>query len=171
MLKKYIEAGKVVGTHGVRGEMRVQPWCDSPDFLIDFKKLYLDNSGEAHLDVVSSRVHGNICLIKADGVDTIESAESLRGKVLYIDRADAKLEEGRYFVDDIIGCTVSDAVSGVVYGKVTEVSNTGANDVWHITNGKNEYLMPNIPQFVDTVDVENEKITVTPIKGIFDDED
>lgn len=171
MLKKYIEAGKIVGTHGVRGEMRVQPWCDGPDFLINFKTLYLDGRGEAFLKITSARVHGNICLIKADGTDTVEAAEALRGRVLYIDRADVKLEEGRYFIDDIIGCTVSDADTGTVYGKVTDVSNTGANDVWHITGNGKEYLMPNIPQFVKTVDIENEKITVTPVKGIFDDED
>ncbi len=168
---KYIEAGKIVGTHGVRGEMRVQPWCDSTAFLTKFKVFYLDKNGTVSLKIQSSRSHGNVCLLKADGVDTIEQAEKYRGQVIYIDRDDCKLEKGRYFVTDIIGCEVFDVDTNDYLGKVTDVSETGANDVWHVTNNKNEYLVPNIPVFVKNVDIENGKILIAPIKGMFDDED
>lgn len=171
MLDKYIEAGKIVGTHGVRGEMRVQPWCDTTDFLTKFKVFYLDKNGEKSLKVKSSRAHGNVCLIKADGVDTIEDAERYRGKVIYIDRADCKLKNGQYFVTDIIGCEVFHEETNELLGKIVDVSETGANDVWHIKNGENEYLVPNIPLFVKNVDIENGKVIIAPIKGMFDDED
>lgn len=171
MPKKYIETGKIVGTHGVRGEMRVQAWCDTPEIFTGYKTLYLDENGANSLKVVSSRVHGNVCLVKVRDVDTIEEAEALRGNVLFIDRKDIKLNKGQYLIDDIVGCKVYDAETEVFYGTVSEVSQTGANDVWHIVNEGKEYLLPNIPEFIKNVDIENYVILVTPIKGVFDDED
>lgn len=168
---KYIEAGKIVGTHGIRGEMRVDPWCDTQDFFCKFKILYLDRDGNRSLDVVSSRPHGNICLVKIKGFDTIEQAETLRGKTVYVDRADIKLEDGRYFISDIIGCDVYSAFTGEKLGKVTDVSSTGANDVWHIEHDGKTALVPNNPEFVKSVDIEAERIVLAPIKGMFDDED
>lgn len=170
MLKKYIEAGKIVGTHGIRGEMRVQQWCDSAEVFTAFKKFYLDKNGAVSLKVKASRPHGNVCLLKADGVDTIEAAETFRGKVLYIDRADLKLQDGQFLIDDIVGCVVIDAEDHTEYGVVSEVSQTGANDVWHIKKQDNEYYLPNVPQFVKKVDIENRLILITPIGGMFDDE-
>ena len=70
MPKKFLQAGKIVGTHGVRGEMRAEVWCDSPEFLAKFKKLYTDKDGNGVVNV-RSRAHGNICLVKADGIDSI----------------------------------------------------------------------------------------------------
>lgn len=171
MPAKYIEAGKIVGTHGVRGEMRVDPWCDSAQFLCRFKKLYLDASGERMLSVTSARPHGNICLIKAEGVDSIEQAETMRGRSLYIDRSDCRLEKGRYFISDIIGCEVAAYSDGEILGTVCDVSNTGANDIWHIKRDGKVFLVPNNPEFVKSVDIENKKIVYSPIKGMFDDED
>ena len=170
MLKKYIEAGKIVGTHGVRGEMRVQQWCDSSDVFCGFKKFYLDKNGTELLMVKSSRPHGNVCLLKADKVETIEMAEALRGKVLYIDRADLKLSVGQFLIDDSVGCKVLDADDNSEYGVISEVSQTGANDVWHIKKDGKEYYLPNVPQFVKTVDIESRVILITPIGGMFDDE-
>lgn len=171
MKKQYLETGRVVGTHGVRGEMRVQPWCDSPDFLTKFRSLYLDAAGETTLKIKGARVHGNIVLIKADGVDSIEDAEKLRGKTLYINRKDVKLEPGRYFIDDLIGCAVTDADSGESLGTLTDVSATGANDVWHIEKGGREYLVPAIPDVIVSVDIDAGAVVLRPLKGIFDDED
>ena len=170
MLNKYLQAGKVVGTHGIRGEMRVEVWCDSPEFLAKFKKLYTDKGGNGVFKV-KSRAHGNICLVKADGVDSIESAEKYRGRVLYIDRADCKLPKGSYFITDIIGCVAVSFDTNEEYGTVCDVSQTGANDVWHIKRNDNEYLIPNVPEFVKKVDIEDGKVYITPLKGTFDDED
>lgn len=171
MKKQYIDTGVIVGTHGLRGEMRVQPWSDSPEFLTGFSTLYLDKEGKTSLRVRSARVHKNVVLLTADGVDSIEAAERLRGRVLYFDRADVTLEEGRHYVQDLIGCRVSDADTGEEYGTLTDVLATGANDVWQVTdeNGR-EYLVPVIPEVVVSVDVDAQRIALRPIGGIFDED-
>lgn len=171
MKKQYIQTGKITGTHGIRGEMRVDPWCDSPEFLTRFSVLYLDGQGKNRLDIKSARAHKNIVLLKAEGIDTIEQAETLRNKIIYINREDARLEEGSHFIEDLIGCRVLDLESGREYGSLCDISKTGANDVWHIlSEDKKEYLLPAIPDVVKSVDVDGGIIKITPLKGIFDDE-
>lgn len=169
MLKKYLEAGKIVGTHGIRGEVRVDPWCDSPEFFCRLKKVYLKN-GETMLSV-KSRPHKNIAIMKIDGVDSIETAENFLGKVVYMDREQAKLPENTYFIADLIGLEVRDAENGSVYGKITEVFKTGANDVYEIDNGGKKYLIPVIDQVVKTINPAEGYVDILPMKGIFDDED
>ncbi len=171
MLKKFLQCGKVVGTHGVRGFLRVQPWCDGPDFLCGFNNFYLDENGEKKLAAESIKVHGNICLLKIRGVDSIEDAESLRGKILYIYREDCDLPEGSYFIEDILGSAVIDARTGKELGRLSDVSSTGANDVWHVEKDGREYLVPKIPDINAEVDLENSVIKMIPLRGIFEDED
>ena len=173
MLRQFLETGQIVSTHGIKGEVRVDPWSDNPEFLKNFKTLYFDKNGTKPVKVTACRPHGNIVIMKLDGVDTVEAAALLRNKILYIDRKDAKLPEGHYFVQDLIGCRVVDADDETKkYGVLTDVSQTGANDVWHITDeNKNEYLIPAIPGVVIGTDVVSEIIRIRPLKGIFDDED
>ena len=170
MLKKFLDTGEITGTHGVRGEMRLHPWSDTPEFITGFKRLYLDDEGKEHIDVLRARVHGNMVIIKAKGVDDIPSAEKMRGKTVYINRRDVKLEKGAHFVQDLIGCGAYDADTGVCYGKVTDVSKTGANDVWHISDGTREVLIPVISDVVVSVDIDKERVEIRPLKGLFDDE-
>ena len=172
MIKEYLELGQIVGTHGVRGEIRLNPWCDSPDFVKQFKTLYFDVQGQKSVKVVSSRVHGNVALLKLEGVDSVESASALRNKILFMKRADANLRDGSYFIAELIDCRVIDADDeNLEYGILSDVSQTGANDVWHIKKDGKEYLLPAIPQVVCDVDVKDGIIKIRPLKGIFDDED
>ena len=172
MKKQFIETGKITGTHGIRGEVRVQPWSDSPDFLTSFKFLYLDGEGTRKIVVKAARAHKNMVLMKLDGVDTIEQAEAFRNKIVYINRDDANLPKGSHFIEDLLGCKVYDSQSGDFLGELCDVSKTGANDVWHIKGeDKKEYLVPAIPDVVDSVDVDGGIIKITPLKGIFDHED
>lgn len=170
MKKQYLEIGQIVNTHGLKGEMRVDPWCDSPEFLCGFKSFYLKN-GDV-LKIKQSRPHKNIAIIKADGIDTIEQADAMRKTVLYIDRNDVQLEDGAFFIQDILDCDVVDTDTKQCYGKVTDVIKTGANDVYQITdeNGK-DYLIPVIDDVIISSDTENGIIEIKPLKGIFDDED
>ena len=172
MIKEFLEIGEIVGTHGVRGELRVNPWCDSPDYMAKFKTLYFDSNEGCAVQIKSARPHGNIVLLSVSGIDTVEAAQKMRGKILYMKRSDAKLPDGTYFIAELIGCTVYDADNPEkVYGTLSDVSATGANDVWHIRdkNGK-EYLIPAIPSVVISTDVVEGIIKIRPLKGIFDDE-
>lgn len=171
MLKKYLEAGQVVGTHGVRGDLRVKPWCDSAAFLARFRTLYLD-AGQTPVRVRAAHVVKNMLVLRLDGVDSVERADLLRGRVLYFDRADAHLPPGRYFMDDLIGLGVYDADTFVYYGRLTEILRTGANDVYRVTSMDHKnYLLPAVPEMVRQIDLKKGRILVRPIKGIFDDED
>ena len=171
MKKQFLDSGKIVGTHGIRGEVRIEPWCDSPEFLCAFPVLYLGANGENHIEV-KSRPHKNITLAKIKGVDTIEEAEKYRGKIVYINRDDIRLEEGVHFVQDLIGLEIRDADSGMVYGTLTDVLRTGANDVYEITDGDGKkYLAPVIEEVVTEINVDGGYVLLRPMKGIFDDAD
>ena len=171
MIKKYLQAGQIVSTHGVRGEVRFQPWCDGADFLKKFKRLYTAENGGNSFEIASVRDHGNVVILKIKGIDNIDDALKLKSTVLYIKRADAKLPKGRYFIAELIDCTVvDDDDESIVYGVISDVSQTGANDVWHIEKDGREYLIPAIPDVLRNVDVESGIIRIKPLKGIFDDE-
>lgn len=173
MRKEYLELGQIVGTHGIKGEIRVNPWCDSPEFATRFKTVFFDERGMEPISVTASRVHGNIVLMQLKNIDSIDEAAALRNKVLYIRRADARLPDGSWFVSELLACRVFDADDKKKqYGTLTDVSETGANDVWHITdqNGK-EFLIPSIPDVVVSVDIDQGLIYIRPLKGIFDDAD
>lgn len=170
MKKQFLDSGKIVGTHGIKGEVRIEPWADSPEFLCAFKKLYLDERGETAIKV-KSRPHKNITLCKIEGIDTIEAAERLRGKIVYIDRGDIKLDEGVHFVQDLIGLEVRDFETDEPYGTLTDVLRTGANDVYEITRDGKKYLAPVIDEVVREINTEKGYVLITPMKGIFDDAD
>ena len=170
MKKQFLDSGKIVGTHGIRGEVRIEPWADSPEFLCAFKTLYLDGRGETAIRV-KSRPHKNITLCKIEGVDTIEAAERLRGKIVYINRDNVRLDEGVHFVQDLIGSEVRDYDTDALYGTLTDVLRTGANDVYEITRDGRQYLAPVIDEVVREIDTENGVVRITPMKGIFDDAD
>ncbi len=172
MIKEYLEVGKITAPHGVKGECRIEPWCDSPEFLKQFKTLYLDSKGERPLKI-KLRPHGHMAIAKIDGVDTVEDMQKLRNKMLYMKRSDAKLPKGHYYIVELIDCKVIDADNeDKIYGTLTDVSETGANDVWHITDEKGvEYLIPAIPDVVKDTDVESGIIKIRPLRGIFENED
>lgn len=171
MLKKYLETGKIVGTHGVRGELRITPWSDSAESLTGLKTLYL-HKGEIPLHVVSSRVHKKQLLMVFKEVDSVEKADLLRNEILYVNRGDVKLSEGQYFVQDLIGLDVYDADSYIYYGVLTEVMQTGANDVYQVTSqDKKAYLIPAVPSVIRKIDFEKQQLLIRPVKGIFDDAD
>ncbi|MCL2508926.1 MAG: ribosome maturation factor RimM [Oscillospiraceae bacterium] len=171
MIKAFLEIGQIVGTHGVRGELRVNPWCDSPAFVTQFDTLYFDAEGQRSVRVLSCRPHGNVALLTLEGVDDISSAAALRGRKLFMRRSDAKIGEGSYFVAELIGCEAVDADDEHrVYGTLADVSRTGANDVWHIKDSSGrEHLIPAVPAIVAQVDVERGTVKIRPITGMFDD--
>jgi len=102
MKKEYLEAGKIVTTHGIRGEVKIMPYTDSPDLLAEFDRLFIGKNHE-EVFIERSRVFKNTVIAKIEGVDTPEAAEKLRNKVLYMHRDDLELDEDTYFIQDLIG--------------------------------------------------------------------
>ncbi len=168
-MKKMLETGKVVNIHGLKGEIKVIPWCDAPEFICEFDVLYIGKEQKT-FEVESARVHKGMALIKLKGIDTPEAANSLRNSVVYIDREDIELDEGTYFIQDLIGLTVKDVDTDKVYGEVTDVLQTGANDVYEIKNDKKTYLVPAIEQVVIDTDIENSVMLIRPLEGLFDED-
>ena len=104
MRKEYLEAGRIVGTHGVRGELRMESWCDDPAFLRGVKTLYWDPNGAQKVTVQHSRVHKSFLLLTLEGVTSATMGDTLRGKVLYFKKSDVALPQGRVFVQDLLQC-------------------------------------------------------------------
>ncbi len=171
MSDKFLEVGKIVTVHALKGEVKIAPWCDSPDFICEFDYLYLDKKGSKILDVEHSRVFKNMVIAKFEGIDTVEQAQMLRDKILYISRDDVELDEDTYFIRDLIGIKVVDKDTGKEYGVIKDVFQTGANDVYTIKGEEREYLIPAIPDVVYSTDIENKIMLITPLKGLFEDED
>ncbi len=167
--KEFIEIGQIVNTHGLKGEVKVDPWCNSPEFMCQFKKVYLKDG--TVLEITKSRVQKNCVLVKIKGVDSIEQADTMRKTVLYINRNDVSLDEGEYFIQDIIGCEIHDVDSNEFYGTVTDVLETGANDVYEIKKDGKIYLVPVIDDVIISTDIDSGIIKIRPMKGLFDDED
>lgn len=168
MIKEFLESGKIVGTHGIRGAVRFQPWSDNADFLSGVKTVYLPDN--TPLEIVSVKPHGNIAILEIAGVNSIEDAEKLRNKVLLVKRSDADIPEGRYFIEELISSKVFDKKTGELLGVLCDVSKTGANDVWHIKKGDKEYLVPAIESVVVSVDIEKGEVVIDPLEGIFDED-
>ena len=167
-MKQFLETGKITGTHGLKGEVRVQPWADSPEFLAEFDELYLDK-GAKKIGITSSRVHKNMLIMKIKGIDTVEQADALRNKVLYMNRNDVELEEGAYFIQDLIGLDVIDDDTGERLGRLDDVSETGANDVYHVrTDEGRVFLIPVIPDVIREVSLEEGCVKIFKMKGLFD---
>ena len=168
MKKRFLEIGKIVSTHGVRGEVKVLPWCDNAEFLTEFEELYFD-AGKTPVRIENARIHKGMAILKLEGVSNLDEANRYRGRVLYMNREDVELAPGTYFIQDLLGLTVLDADSGEEYGKLTDVTRTGANDVYHITNAEGrEYLIPAIPQVIEKTDLEGGKLLIHPLEGLFE---
>jgi 16S rRNA processing protein RimM len=165
----FLEIGKIVGTHGIRGELRVLPACDSPAYFRGFSLLYWDAAGTQPVRVRGARPHKNVALLQLAGVESIEQAEALRGKTLWFRRADARLEPGQYFIAELLDCRVLDQDDpSHCYGTLQDVSATKANDVWHIRQADGtEVLIPLIDEVVRSVDTEKGEILIVPLPGLF----
>ena len=165
MPEQYLEVGKITNTHGIMGEVRVQPLADSPEFLCQFKTLYVD---QAHwpIKVERARVHKNMVILKLEGVTDVPSALSMRNAILYIDRKDAALPEGSFFLADLMGLEVRDAQSGKVLGKIADIMNLPANNVYVVRGGEREILVPAVPQFIAETNVEGGYLRVNMMEGL-----
>ena len=166
--KKYIECGKIINTHGCYGGVKLESWCDTPDVLAAFKKIYLKKDGSfVEHKVKKSAIFKQFVLFDLADVTDMDAAIALKGSIVYADRKDFKLPKGAYFIADIIGSDVIDADSGKLLGKLKEVINRGASDLYVVKTETDEVMIPVVDEFVDRVEV-GKAIYVRPIPGMFD---
>lgn len=163
--ESYLQAGEIVSTHGIQGEVKILPWADSPEFLLKFDTFYLKNQPYR---VLSSRVHKTCVLAKLQGIDTPEQAALLRGQTVFIDRSDVKLPEGTVFIADLLGCRVLDD-DGNEIGKIKDVLTMPASDVY-VVEGAHSYMIPAVKEFVKEICVSEGYVRVHLIEGMATDE-
>ncbi len=156
-----IEAGKIVNTHSVYGELKIQPWSDTLDFLCDFDLVYIDSKP---FEVEKARVHKTCVLLKLSGINNIGDAEKYKNKLVYVDREDVELSDDTYFIQDLEGLTVIDQ-TGTVLGKIYEVLTLPSNDVY-VIRGEDEYMIPAVKEFIKEIDLESKTVYVSTIPGM-----
>jgi 16S rRNA processing protein RimM len=165
---EYPECGKIINTHGCRGGVKIEPWCDSPHVFAALPTVYFKKGTKmTAVRVCRASVLGNrfVCA-ELEGVDTMEAADALRGRVLYAKRSDLKIPKGTLLVAELIGLPVWDAESGKQLGTLSDVIHPGATDIYVIATDKGEAMVPVVKEFVREVDIEK-GIVIAPIEGMF----
>lgn len=159
----YIEAGEIVTTHGVRGEVKVLSWLDSPEMLCEFDRCRIEGR-EYAMDAV--RVQKTCNLVKLRGVDTMEDAQKLRGKTMELYRED--IPDELIFASELVDVEVY--ADGACIGKIKEVLDYPGNSVY-VVQGEREYLIPAVKEFILSTDLERNQMQVKLLKGMASDED
>lgn len=166
MKREILELGKVINTHGIRGELKIQPWCDDPALYFDLDYIYID---EKKYNLLRSRIHKNAIIAMVEGVTDMNMAEALKNKIVTIERdVLGELPEGTYYIADLEGLTVR-TVDGEVLGVIDEIIQTGSNDVYVVKGErKKPILLPVIDQVVKEVNVDEGYVLVELMKGLID---
>lgn len=165
---KYLEAGKLINTHGVRGEYKFDVWCDSQTSYLKVPKFYLTDNGEGMLEVEGIRKFGKFMLVKFKGIDSLDDALKYKGRTVYVDRDNVPKKEGAVFIADIIGLPAINFQTGEAFGKIIDITDKGSGDLYEIQlpDGKTVYI-PAIPVFVKKADVES-GVYFELIEGLID---
>ncbi len=162
MKLQYLEAGEIVSTHGVRGEMKVLPWADGPDFLVEFNRVRIDGT---EYKVEACRIQKTCNLLKLKGVDAMEDAQAMRGKIVEVYREDA--DSDLIFVAELIGIQVF--ADNEQIGVITDVLDYPGNKVY-VVKGEHTYMIPAVKAFVLSTDVDRCVMQVQLIEGMRTDE-
>ena len=171
MKQPYLECGKIINTHGVKGTLKLESYCDSPRVLAKLSRVFFKtaNGNYTERKVRSATVAKGFVLASLEGIDTLEDAVLYKGKTVFAFREDIPLKAGAYFVADLIGLPVLDAESGRVYGSITAVDAMPSGDMYTIkTPSGTEVLFPAVAEFLSRIDTES-GVYITPIAGFFDE--
>lgn len=165
-MKNILELGKVVNTHGIRGEVKIQPWCDDPEIFDELEYIYIDNK---KFDIEKSRLHKNCVIVKLEQINNINEAELYREKIVTIEREKlGELPEGTYYIADLEGLTVK-TIDGEILGEIEDVLKTGSNDVYVLkSQSRKPILIPVIDQVVKEVNIEDGYVLVELMEGLID---
>lgn len=167
--RRYLECAIIINTHGISGEVKLESLCDSPSVLASLRRVYI-KEGEDFREVRVLRASVFKCFVIArlDGVCSVDDAAAMKGTMLYAERDDLDLPEGSHFIADLIGLDVIDNISGRVYGRVSDVLNKGASDIYVVQTADGERMMPAVGEFVKRIDIEK-GIYVEVIPGMLYD--
>lgn len=165
----HFKVGQIVNTQGLKGEVRVYPFTDDIDRFDELEAFYLGKDLNNLWNVERVRYKGNMVIMKIKDIDTVEQAEKLKNKFMYVSREESRdLEDGEFFIADMIGMNVF-TVDGEEVGVLNDVLQYAANDVYVIKGKENkEYLIPAVMKFVPTIDMEERKMIIDPITGMLD---
>ncbi len=162
MKLQFLEAGEIVTTHGIRGDVKVLPWGDSPEFLLDFNRVRISDTDYI---VENCRIQKSCNLLKLKGIDTVEAGQALRGKTVQVYREDAP--EGLIFVAELVGMRV--IADGQEIGRIADVFDYPGNKVY-VVHGEHEYYIPAVKEFILSTDMDSGIIQVKLIEGMRTDE-
>ena len=163
MRLQFIEAGEIVTTHGIKGEVKVLPWMDSPEDLCDFDRCRIDGK---EVKIEQCRVQKTCNLVKFAGIDTMEAAQAMRGKTIELYRED--IDDEVIFAAELIGMEVF--CDGELIGKIKEVLDYPGNSVY-VVRGEHEYMIPAVKEYVEPLDLAEGCVRVTLIEGMQTDAD
>jgi 16S rRNA processing protein RimM len=167
--KNYLEIARLTKPQGLRGALRAQILCDSPEILRKFEGFYLGEE-KSFIKVWLNEIRKGFVILTVEDIDNIVAAENLVGEILYIDREDYQLPENTWFIRDLIGLEVVDADSGEIYGKVQEILQSAPKDVYVIkSEDGRQLLFPAIPEVLINVDITSGIIKIRPLEGLFDE--
>ena len=166
IMNDLLEIGQIVNTRGLKGEVKIMPWCDDPAVFEELEYVLID---EKKYDIEYVKYHKNFVILKLGGIDDINGAEKYRNKTLYVERDMlGELPEGTYYICDLIGCKVK-TVSGDLLGEIDDIIKTGSNDVYSVKNDTGKpILIPVIDEVVKEVNIEEKYVIVELLKGLID---
>ncbi len=166
---EFLPVFRINHSHGTRGEMKCELLCDSMESVAKIQTLYWDMLGEHQARVLSLRGCAASVILRVEGVDSPEQAQTLRGKYLYARRGEIRIAPDQYFICDLIGLPVIDAGTGRKYGVLQDITDNPANQLYHIKTSGGIVLFPVVKPFIDHIDLET-GIYISPIPGFFDEE-
>ena len=165
---QFLECGKIINTHGIKGGLKLESWCDTPGDLASLKKVYLKNGTEYKCHKVKkASIFKQFVLFELEGINDIDTAMTLKNRIVFADRNDISIDEDAYFIADIIGLPVFDIASGEKIGTLSDVFNLGASDLYEIDTANGKKLIPAVDEFIKEVDTEK-GIFVSLIEGMLD---
>lgn len=168
MKQPYLECGKIINIHGFRGELKLESWCDSPEVLAGLSRFWFcENGNYTGKRVLRASVFKQFVIVKLEGIEDEDTANRQRGKVVYAAREELPLEEGDYFIADLLGLPVKHADTGELLGTLTNVDSRGHADLYTVKTPTGDALIPAVPEFVIRIDPDD-GVYVRPIPGLLD---
>jgi len=168
--KQYLECAKIINTHGVRGDVKLESLCDTPSVLASLGRVFVRENGKyIEKKVIHASIFKSFVIATLEGIDDMDKAIAAKGTMLYAARADFDLADGAYFIADLIGLEVIDEQDGRVYGTISDVINRGASDIYVVNTPSGERMMPVVDEFVKRVDIDK-GVFVHTIPGLLSDD-